>query len=237
MWGTTEASSESIFNRLRRASRPAKYSDTATRAGTRLGAVVDWGRPEKGIGATAAVCIGCQDDDDVVRGVDGALSGPATDSPVPPGGVDFVWARLRDLEFARGWSEPPGPPPEPGRREEPPSPRLSAAQEGATDDDDDGHEPSVPVDPERLSKTLAATVGRIVAIYDRLPPCTAFIVYSGSGDRRAMTALRERHQRFRREFKTKKWDELSVQWTDTDQQRLRQATKEARQGLGLVVVK
>ena len=230
MWGTTEASSESIFTRLRRSLRPAKYSDAATDDGSRLGAVVDWGRPEKGIGATAAVCIGCHDDDDVVRGVNLALSGDPTDSHIPTGGVDFVWARLRELEFAQGWSPRPGP----GPREEPSSSAAAAAaEEGATN----GHDPSPPVDPQQRSTTLAATVGRIVEIYDALPPCTAFIVYSGSGDRRAMTGLRERHQRFRREFQVKKWDDLAIQWTDTDEQQLRLATKKARRGLGLVVVK
>ena len=43
---------------------------------------------------------------------------------------------------------------------------------------------------------------------------------------------------FKREYRTKKWDELSVKWTDTEEQAMKRAAKEAREGgVGLMVIK
>jgi RNA exonuclease 1 len=42
---------------------------------------------------------------------------------------------------------------------------------------------------------------------------------------------------YRKEFKVKKWDELSVKWTDDEVQALRKATAEARKGWAIVCLK
>jgi RNA exonuclease 1 len=42
---------------------------------------------------------------------------------------------------------------------------------------------------------------------------------------------------FKREYKVKKWDQLSVKWTDTEEQALRRAVAGAREGVAFVGVK
>jgi RNA exonuclease 1 len=100
LWGTSEASNESIFRRLARSTKNGKPT---TPGEGRTGAVVDWGNPERGFGSQAAVSIGCLDDDDVVKGIASAVKGDESNTTIPGGGVDFTWARLRNLEMTRGW--------------------------------------------------------------------------------------------------------------------------------------
>ena len=45
---------------------------------------------------------------------------------------------------------------------------------------------------------------------------TLLVVYSGTGDPREMARMQEMQRRYKREFQTKKWDELSVKWTDVE---------------------
>ncbi len=42
---------------------------------------------------------------------------------------------------------------------------------------------------------------------------------------------------FKKEYRIKKWDELSVQWTDTEEQALKRAVKEARNGIAFMGIK
>jgi RNA exonuclease 1 len=49
--------------------------------------------------------------------------------------------------------------------------------------------------------------------------------------------LQQLQTQFRKEFKVKKWDELSVKWTDTEEQLLRAAVDSARKGVGILTVK
>ncbi|KAF2756667.1 hypothetical protein EJ05DRAFT_440891 [Pseudovirgaria hyperparasitica] len=97
----------------------------------------------------------------------------------------------------------------------------------------------VPLPPTQaaLSAAISSTVNNIAALYARLPPCTALIVYSGAGDCREVYRLQAKHKQYKHEYATKKWDELSVKWDDSDEQALRQACKKAREGVGLVSVK
>jgi RNA exonuclease 1 len=88
-----------------------------------------------------------------------------------------------------------------------------------------------------ISTAVTSLVSRIQKIYDSLPPCTAFIVFSGSGDPREMSKLHAMQAQFKREYKIKKWDELSVKWTDVEEQALKKATREARQGIAFIGVK
>lgn len=53
-----------------------------------------------------------------------------------------------------------------------------------------------------------------------------------------MSRLSSIKTQFRREYKIKKWDDISVKWTDTEDQALKQAAKVAREGgLGFLGVK
>lgn len=231
-WGTSEATGESIFKRLSRSSDEQG----------RTGAVVDWGDPRKGYGASATVSIPCETDADVVAGVRRVACGPAhpglTDAEIaqcvldeiPRNGVDFTWARLRELEALRGWWN--------RTKSADAAERLaktlgSSLSDPTTEDAEIDGEMST----SALAAAVASTVANIKRIYDSLPPKTAFIVYSGSGDPRDLRRLSEMQVLFKRAYQTTKWDELPVQWTDVEEQGLKAAAAKARSGIGFVVCK
>lgn len=214
-WGTSEASFESLFKRLSRSNRPMKQKMNAVGEDEpRRSAVVDWGDPSRGYGGQADVVIGCDSDADVVAGVTRAINGDPDDTTLPAGGCDFVWARLRELEAARGWLDRSNLDAESLRAS-----TVTNGQEGS------------------LHSTAKQTADSIRHIWASLPACTALIVYSGSADPREMREMQALQQKFKEEYKVKKWDQLSVQWTDVEEQRLRKACLEARKGLGLITVK
>ena len=215
-WGTSEASGESIFKRLGRHQKPKR--DKVNPIGPdeyREGAVVDWGEPTRGYGAQARVAIGCESDDEIVAGIQRALTGDKDSSVVPKGGVDFIFARLRELEAHRGWWN--------RSTTADNASLLSSTTESNSAAD--------------LSAVVSETVQHIRQIYDSLPLCTAFIVYSGSGDPRELGEMQALQQKFKEEYRVKKWDQLSVRWTDDEEQKLRKACEKARRGIGFITVK
>lgn len=175
----------------------------------RKGAVVDYGTPQKLYGAYAARTVAAKTDEEVVDGVLACATGREA--------VDFTWGRLRGLETLRGWR------------------KTTVPDEGV---------PAVPLDPseddEPDKATLAAAVeevvGNIKKVYDGLPKNTAFIVYSGTGDPREMRRYMDMQREFRAQYQTKKWDEITVKWTDVEDQALKEAVKVARSGLGFLTV-
>ena len=207
-WGTSEASGESIFTRLSRTHRPGAAHETEM---YRLGARVDHGRKDQKSRGPEKFWISCSDDDEVVAGVERAVLGDSDGAVIPGDGVDFTWARLRELENLRGWSN--------DNRN-----RISSNAPFP--------EPSLAA----LSSTVSQTVQRIVSIHAMLPPCTLFIVYSGTGDPKEMRRLQEMQRQFKREYAVKKWDQLSVRWTDVEEQALRRACTKARQAIGFVTI-
>ncbi|MCJ1249163.1 hypothetical protein MMC30_006386 [Trapelia coarctata] len=211
-WGTSEATNEPIYKRLSRTSRPG------TAATSRTGAIVDLGASVRSFNGVADVCIRCDNDDEVVSGVKRAVGGDEDGAVVPGGGVDFTWARLHELEVSRGWTNDS-------------SPALMPSS-------DFGIVNLPPPEPSTLalSKAVSQTVHNILSIHAALPSCTLFIVYSGTGDRRDMARLQKMHWQFKREYATKKWDELSVRWTDEEEQALRRACSKARKGMALICV-
>jgi RNA exonuclease 1 len=249
-WGTSDASNESIFRRLARSSRLNKHyiNQTDGVAGMAdenkdqgyTGAVVDWGSPERGFGAQATVAIGCNDDKDVIQGIRKVLQGDESDGPIPPGGVDFVWARLRELEVVRGWCN---------RRPDPNNANMSMSvsvePKEVVDPNTLGATTTTPTQPistslvaNNLSEAIAKTVTTIQEIYDSLPECTLFIVYSGTGDPRDVGRLQAMHRTYREEFQSRKpWDELSVKWTDDEEQALKKACEKTREGCGFLCIK
>jgi RNA exonuclease 1 len=82
-------------------------------------------------------------------------------------------------------------------------------------------------------------VERLSRVYEALPPCTAFILFSGSGDPRDMSRLQGLRTKWKQEYNTPgmNWDQLSVKWTDTEEQALKRAVRKAREGIGFVAVK
>lgn len=229
-WGTSDASNESIFHRLSRCVRP----DKASPGEGRTGAVVDWGKPERGFGSQATVSIGCADDNAVVNGISATINGYESNPSIPGGGVDFTWARLRELELIRGWCSRL---PDPTNANESttifPTPEETTPTTTCANGD-----PITPVQKNTLTDTVSRTVANISRIYESLPPCTLFIVYSGTGDPREVSRLQAMYKKYREEFNSHKpWDELSVKWTDVEEQALKKACERAREGCGFMCVK
>ncbi|EME87521.1 uncharacterized protein MYCFIDRAFT_75369 [Pseudocercospora fijiensis CIRAD86] len=217
VWGTPEAGSESIFKRLSRSIRPKR--DKVNAAGDdepKVSAVVDWGEPSRGYGQQAKVTFGCESDADVVIGIKRALDAEGYQDPkVPKGGCDFVWARFRELEARCGWWD----------------------QSKLVDSDALRASTVDRVSGLSLAAVVKQTCERIREIYEALTPCTAFVVYSGSGDPTALRQMQALNHKFKEEYKVKKWDQLSVQWTDVEEQKLRRACDTARKGIAFMGIK
>jgi len=225
-FGSTEARTESIFSRLERG-----YLSQGNRHGLCWSAVVDHGNPAM-LYTHAKKTVACQNDEDVVNGIQVVLHWqpvPSHSTTADPrailaerGEISFVWARLRELEILRGWDN---------------------ANRQPKQSDETSTLPPMPLTPNDppanvLAEKAAETVARLQSIYKALPPNTAFIVYSGTGDPREMGRLNALQRRFREEYRVKKWDELSVKWTDDEQQALHKAVKRTREGgLSFMTVK
>ncbi|KAF2225468.1 hypothetical protein BDZ85DRAFT_66892 [Elsinoe ampelina] len=242
-WGTGEASGEPIFRRLARTGK-VKGDRSGKKHGEqddwessprRTGAMVDWVGNMHGFGASASVAISCGSDAEVVAGVLKAAGVGSNDASgglpgaekVPDGGCDFIFGRLRELEFERGWS-----------------PRIPGlATSAAKPEDNDmqvDHPTNHPAEDAEanfpLREVVARTVKHIEEVFDSLPERTAVIVYSGSGDPREMIKYQKLHAQHKEEYLTKKWDELDVKWTDTEEQALKRAVEDARKGIGFIGV-
>lgn len=85
--------------------------------------------------------------------------------------------------------------------------------------------------------TLEELNQQLETLYEALPKRTALMIFSGSGNPMEMVRLRQQKQDFQREYKVKKWDELTVQWTDTEAQQLMRAAKVARNGISFIKIK
>jgi RNA exonuclease 1 len=257
-WGTSDAAGENIFKRVARAGvRYKNQGESAIPSATngKSSAAVDWGDPKKGPGGGASFAIGCKSDDDVVEGIIRAVKGDHDGKEIPGGGVDFVWGRLRELEALKGWWNnnkavaaeaaaagvaPTDETPAPAIEDNAESKDLAITQplNDTTIAPSNSLPPPVNLDPS-TNLDFAATdlARRIGQVHAALPPCTAFIVYSGSGDPREMSRLQAMQTQFKKEYKIKKWDQLSVKWTDVEEQALRKAVKVARDGVAFIGVK
>jgi RNA exonuclease 1 len=272
-WGTSDSQGENIFKRVARAG--VKYKSQGGSAipspmSGKSSAAVDWGDPRKGPGAAANFPIGCKSDEEVMEGVIRAVKGDADGTDIPGGGVDFVWARFRELEALKGWwnnnkvttLEAAGKdetfavdanrevkPCEPLIQTTPipsdplltPTDADVAVTDAPSADTANLITNSLPPPTIDSSKTISAVTAdltrRIARIHSELPPCTALIIYSGSGDPREMSRLQAIQSQFKREYRIKKWDQLSVQWTDVEEQALKKAVAIARDGVGFIGVK
>ncbi|KAG5985218.1 hypothetical protein E4U55_000041 [Claviceps digitariae] len=235
LWGTSDANGENLFRRLARAGTAYKaQGGDAAIGGLEVGktsAAIDWGDPSKGAGAGATYQLGCKSDQDVTDNILRAVNGDPDGLQIRAPGVDFTWARMRELEALQGWwnknrvdnaNSDGGPPAAP-------TPAVPSSPGSA----------SPPESPPPLQQALSDLTTRLVRIHAALPPCTALIVYSGSGDPREMAQLQQQHAQWKKEYNTpgKKWDDLSVKWTDVEDQALRRAAQKARSGIAFIGVK
>ncbi|KJR81752.1 RNA exonuclease 1 [Sporothrix schenckii 1099-18] len=270
-WAGGEGAGENLFHRLARAGTayrsqggPQATGGIATGKST---AAVDWGDARRTLCGEAGIVLGgCRSDADVEANLMRAVQGDPDGKVVPGGGVDFVWARMRELEALQGWWNrnklPGGADPQPAAAgtagtaaaaaqsqtqngQGPPTLQmlevLMAAEADRHPDEEqpdggsrDGGSEASPL--ERAVRILARRVRRIHA---QLPPCTALVVLSGSGDPRAMSRLQAQRAQHKKEYHTPgiKWDQISVPWTDTEAQQLQQAVRRARDGIAFLAVK
>lgn len=221
LWGEYEGGGENLFRRLARAGSSYAPSSGPGSAGAdrRTSAAVDWGNPSKGPGAGATHAIECRSDEEVTEGIIRAVQGDPDGAEIRAGGVDFVFARMRELEALRGWWNK-----------------------------NRSHDGSGPPNLEHLyidgeasplEVCLRRLVERLSRIYAALPPCTAVVLFSGSGDPREMSRLQDLRVKWRQEYNApgSKWDQLSVKWTDVEEQALKKAVQKARGGMAFVGVK
>jgi RNA exonuclease 1 len=227
-WAAGDVQGENLFKRLTRAGT-SYYNQAGPEAkgGAATGktsAAVDWGDLERNQCSAATFKIPCTSDVDVEAGIIRAVKGDADGLEIPGGGVQFVWARMRELEELQGWwnrnkmtdDQAGGPP--------------NASNGDAADKENEG---------SQLESKLTELTQRLARIHAALPPCTGFMVFSGTGDPREMSRLQAQHTAFRKEYNTpgSNWNELSVQWTDVEDQALKKAVRKARSGIGFVGVK
>ncbi|KIW83545.1 hypothetical protein Z517_02790 [Fonsecaea pedrosoi CBS 271.37] len=244
-WGTLEANGESIFRRI----GGTLKMDANGEVVLKTTAMVEYGTPERGLGRDATYKIGCSNDDEIVQGVlraalgdsheertftkdgskntaevdstshDGGAKTQGLDQAIPPGGADFIWARLRDLESARGWNTLPS--------DIFPTPTSSSTPDATLPNDQ----------AEHLRDIMRQTVRRIYQIFANLPDRTLLILYSGTGDMRSLLRLQNLQAQFKREFKVKKWDDISVKWTDVEEQKMKTECERARRGVGVLALR
>ncbi|MDI1491257.1 MAG: hypothetical protein OHK93_002465 [Ramalina farinacea] len=239
-FGAQDGNLESIFKRMKRSINQIGGKEVFK------GAIVDHGNAgDKNFGAMADVYIPCADDAEVVESIKRLVSADDNERDVPGGGtLQFTWARLRELEYARGWRDdsvatPLAPAP---------TPALEDAMDTPTSHDNittssAASQPNTPASTSNTSTQTALTnlISHITSIHASLPPCTLLMIYSGTGDPRPMARLQHQHDRFRRLYKKegKKWDELAPEdrWTDYEEQALKFAVEKARGGCGLMCIK
>ncbi|KAK0671158.1 putative RNA exonuclease 1 [Cercophora samala] len=230
-WATGDSQGENLFKRLARAG--TAYRATAGPEATgglpvgKTSAAVEWGDLSRSACNAATVAISCKTDADVEAGVIRAVKGDPDGLEVPGGGVDFVWARMRELEFFQGWANKHKPSTDVAAAEE----ETSVVQEANRDAEKQAVSP--------LEECLSTLAQRLQRIHAALPPCTLFMVLSGTGDPREMSRLQSMHSQFKKEYNTpgSKWDQLSVKWTTDEEDALRKAVKVARAGVGFLSVK
>ncbi|KAK0718763.1 hypothetical protein B0T21DRAFT_295958 [Apiosordaria backusii] len=226
-WATGDSQGENLFKRLARAG--TAYRATAGPQATgglpvgKTSAAVEWGDMSRSACNTATVTIPCKSDAEVEAGVIRAVKGDPDGLEVPGGGVDFVWARMRELEYLQGWAN----------KNKPAATTNEAMDDQLADGDADKDKASP------LEECLSTLSQRLQRIHAALPPCTLFMILSGTGDPREMSRLQSMHSQFKKEYNTpgSKWDQLSVKWTSEEEDALRKAVKVARAGVGFVGVK
>ncbi|EAQ89276.1 hypothetical protein CHGG_05895 [Chaetomium globosum CBS 148.51] len=238
-WAAGEVQGENIFKRLARAG--TSYRATGGPGATgglpvgKSSAAVDWGDVTRSACSAATVTISCKSDAEVEAGIIRAVQGDPDGLEVPGGGVDFVWARMRELEALQGWWNRNKPnTTDSGAEETEPE---TATADMPTTNTTTSTDTTASASP--LETHLAALSQRLKRIHSALPPCTALIVFSGTGDPREVGRLQAVQAQFRREYNApdSNWDRLSVQWTDKEDQALRRAVRAARAGIGFIGVK
>lgn len=78
---------------------------------------------------------------------------------------------------------------------------------------------------------------RLEKLFQNLEEHTALIVWTGTGDSREVFKLQKKRKQYRQEYNTKKWDEITVEWTSEDNFNLLQAVEVAKSGMAFISLK
>ena len=95
---------------------------------------------------------------------------------------------------------------------------------------------STEVAAEEMKSALEKLDANIHRLWEALPPCTALMMITGSGDPREMSRLHAKRKLYDEELKKKAWDNIEVKWMDEDRQAYTLAVDKARTGLGFVAI-
>ncbi|ODQ66716.1 hypothetical protein NADFUDRAFT_50626 [Nadsonia fulvescens var. elongata DSM 6958] len=200
-FGLCQLTGESTLGRIKRHDNPLTGESRTT-------AVIDYGNPTWHQNSADEV-ISIQDDDEVVETIL---------KKVP--NYDFIFSRMRELEFKAGWAINP-----------------KGFQSEKTKNEYDNQADENEEKEEGITKVYSRLNERLEKLYNGLPDNTAFIVWSGTGNPKEMRELLRIKNLFQIEYKTKKWDEIEHQWADPQVQSLHHATKIARSAISFFTVK
>ena len=95
---------------------------------------------------------------------------------------------------------------------------------------------STEVSTKAMGPVLSRLDDNISRLWQALPPCTALMVVTGSGDPREMSRLHAKRKLYDAELKEQEWDNIEVKWMDEDRQAYSLAVEKARTGLGFVAI-
>ncbi|PVF98588.1 hypothetical protein CPB86DRAFT_774753 [Serendipita vermifera] len=191
-------------------------------------AVVDYGNPSTWLGSRATSTVACSSDKDVVQGVRDLIENH-----------HFVFGRMMELSEALGWTQ----------KKNASNPYSNAATNGVL-----GAVPQTPLeamnnaelslpsesttttseptrDVEEVYKSLDEN---LTAIYQCLPPATAFLLLSGHDDPRKMSEMAAKKTNFEnaiKEGKTTKEIPKEQWWTAQEGRELEDEVEKAKHGL------
>ncbi|KAI0249684.1 hypothetical protein BJV78DRAFT_1394638 [Lactifluus subvellereus] len=220
---------EAIFARIAR-SHSRRHGPNGEGARTGGTAIVDHGNPGAWHGTSAsapATIVLCTNDMEVLDGVLDVLDRH-----------EFVFARLMGLVDALGWVTPKAS--VDGLGTGSPENSSNAAEKA---NDTDNPQPQLALDDKDLFSTVAKLNGHLTTPHATLPARTAFILFSGHGDPRKISALATR----RAEYQACQnqsgsaggmgGSESAVGWNSADSRALEEAVIRTRMGLSFVDVK
>ncbi|TFL03120.1 ribonuclease H-like domain-containing protein [Pterulicium gracile] len=197
-FGEFKTDYESIFERMKRSTKRSGPGQIRS-------AVVDHGNPSVMHGAKATTSVGCQSDEDVLKGVQEAL-----------GSHHFVFGRFTALATELGWISPKSDLNQASTALPPPPPSTESP------------------DPASLQVVLDTLNAQLETLYSSLPPRTALLIFTGHSDPRRMTALNARKSYFETALRSgKKLEEIPKEghFSTQESRDLEEAVAVARRGL------
>lgn len=225
---------ESIFDRLSRSTRGSTTGEPGSGEGAKLKSiVVDRGNPSSWHGAGAGKTVACTSDEEVLKGVLQNIDKS-----------DFIWGRLTGLAEAllcRSYtlvglmhiSYDHGVCYSLGIRPKSDSTEALQVRQAAIN-------PYSEQEQEAIASACNTLNAHLSLIHASLPPCTAFILFTGHSDPRHMAALQSQKSAFENAYRAAKEAialPSGVSWTTKDERELQDAVEHAKKGLLFLCMK